>query len=117
MIPTPEARVKRARTILRAIWQGYDAAGHSNGRSRTCAMLELAMRLIGPPDPAESRQADQGLDPLVAEAKDWMDDIDAADMEEQLRTFFEREAAEMGLPAAAERMAREIEDGFEHRMR
>jgi hypothetical protein len=119
ILPTQEQCVRRARTLLRLIWQAYDAAGHSNGRSRTCAMLELSMSLIGTPDPSESNQADNDPRPLIDEAKDWMHDLNAEKFAAEA-AFFGREAAEMGLPelpAIPAIMTGEIECGFENRMR
>lgn len=109
MAPTQEQRVRRARSLLRVIWQGYDAAGHSCGRSRTCAYLELAMGLIGSPDPEESALVDQGnLPALVLEARDW---VTAIINDEYDRTF------DLGAAPESKLIAEEIDSGFENRMR
>lgn len=108
-LPTMEQRVRRARSLLRVIWQGYDASGHSCGRSRTCAYLELAMSLIGLPDPKESQIVDQGdLNMLVAEAKEWISAI----AEDQYDRYWDA-----GESQASKAIAGEIETGFENRMR
>lgn len=116
-LPTPEQRVRRARTILRAIWQGFDAAGHSCGRSRTCGLLELAMQLIGPPDPTESEQADADLSALVAEAREWLATINEAETEAYFQRFFAQEASAMEPSSSTRQIAAEVESGFESRMR
>lgn len=110
-LPSTEQRIRRARTLLRIIWQGYDAAGHSCGRSQTCAFLELALDLIGPADPTESRQADTDVTPLLAEAKAWREKLSAARMEEH---FSKMDRADT---LAMRRITKEIESGFEDRMR
>ncbi|KWU19125.1 hypothetical protein [Burkholderia cenocepacia] len=37
------------RALLRILWQGYDAGGHSVGRSFEARVVETAMMLVGPP--------------------------------------------------------------------
>ncbi len=103
--PTPPA------TIGRTIWQGYDAAGHSLGRSRTCGVFETAMALLGQPDSIESRMADSDIKPLLDEAKEWIHIVHTREMEEHYRDLDE------GSSSTSEKIAKEIESGLESRMR
>jgi hypothetical protein len=110
-LPSQEQRNRRARILLRALWQGYDAAGHSCGRSRTCGLLETAMSLMGPPDASESSRADTDIGPLVQEARDWLREISVASAEEHYLRL------DAGTSAVTRQIAAEIESGFEDRMR
>lgn len=114
---SPTDRLDSVRCLLLKIWQGYDAAGHSNGRSLTCGALEAAMHLLAPPRPEARRNMEcADLIQLIHQA------------EEQIRA--DRKAADdlwfkhldSGDAIAVrdkyvERLRAEIESGFENRMR
>ena len=84
--------IKRARTFLRIIWQIYDVGGHSMGRSEESMLLEMAMRLMGPPDPLESEMVDNLRgDELLREARDWIHEQDLKESDARFKKMFDDE--------------------------
>lgn len=66
---TPEVR---ARTLLAALWQKYDAGGTSMGRSHEAVLLEAAIALLGSPDGEEMRRLDSDYGGLVDQTRDYL---------------------------------------------
>ena len=106
--------VDLARCLLILIWQGYDAQGHSCGRSLTCGLLEAAMMALGEP----SRKAREGIEErgleLIERAREFSHlDFERAD-KYWMDTLHNDTSA---YPDFIERLRKEIDDGFEDRFR
>ena len=62
----------RARTLLTHLWRLYDAAGTSMGRSHQAVVLEAAMDLLGPLNPADMQRLDDGGADLIGNTRSYL---------------------------------------------
>lgn len=108
-------RVDLARCLLILLWQAYDAAGHSHGRSLAATILENVMNLLGQPRDDARSSIEGNLAKLIGRARE----IHSQDIE-QGDPFWFREVV-LGEEGAqkqfVEKLRKEIESGFENRIR
>jgi hypothetical protein len=109
---TPGERADLVRCLLILLWQGYSAEGHFHGRSRASGLLEAAMNVLGPP----RHEARNGIEGKELELIKRAEEIYRLDMEAGIESWMS-----CSLPindnTFMEKLRKEIESGFEWRMR
>lgn len=108
-------RVDLARCLLILLWQAYDAAGHSHGRSLAATILENVMNLLGQPREEARSSIEGNLAKLIDKARE----IHSEDIEREDPFWFrEMVLGEVGAQKQfVEKLRTEIESGFENRIR